>query len=150
MNQEAPSVLIEEIANLRENVDMYLSYIQSTVSEKIEIGHEMPAQIRVFSAQFHTLASRLDDYAGTSDPGNQIIELSELRIRENIFWSNPNGQLPLKNIVCAIINGRNISDLQSLQFKFGKEIIQQIFDRHYKGKHRYDTLIKGIIYGSYL
>lgn len=140
--------LIKEISALRENIDTYLSYVQNTISENIKIDNEVPIQIRSFMNKFYTLSDKLDDYIGTFDVGNQIIELSELHLKENIFWSNPNGKLPLKNIVSAIINGRNISDLQALQFKFGKEIISQIFDRHYKGKHRYSTLIKGIIYGS--
>lgn len=59
--------------------------------------------------------------------GNKVVSLESLRIRENVFWSNPKGSLPLKNIVAAVVGGRNISDLLSLKKKFGDKVICNIY-----------------------
>lgn len=54
-----------------------------------------------------------------------LIELSSLKIRENVFWSNPGGKLPLKNIVAAVAAGKNLSDFLHLKKKYGhKKVIE--------------------------
>jgi soluble cytochrome b562 len=140
--------LIEEISNLRNSVDIHLSHIQNTVAENNPIGNEIPAQIRAFRNQFDLLAQQLDEYSGTFDHGNIIVAVNTLGLENNVFWSNRNGELPLKTVLACVVDGRFKSDLMTLQIKFGDEIIREVFDRHYQGELKHDHLIKHIIYGK--
>lgn len=69
-----------------------------------------------------------------NDTGDKVVFLASLKIRENVFWSNPKGSLPLKNVVAAVVVGRNISDLISLKKTFGDKAVRKIYMEMSDGK----------------
>lgn len=57
--------LIDEIAELRENVDMYLYHVGALVNENEKIGVEVIGQLVSFSDHFKELAKEIDAYRRT-------------------------------------------------------------------------------------
>lgn len=60
---------------------------------------------------------------------DKLISIKSLKLKENVFWSNPNGELPLKNILAAVVVGRNVSDLVALKKRFGSRKIRKVYSQ---------------------
>ena len=49
------------------------------------------------------------------------------KLSSNLFWSNPNGDIPINNVISAIINKEAISDLDFVRFNFGDDRVIEVF-----------------------
>jgi hypothetical protein len=49
------------------------------------------------------------------------------KLSSNLFWSNPNGNIPVNNVICAIIENEAISDLDFVRFNFGDDRVIEVF-----------------------
>lgn len=49
------------------------------------------------------------------------------KLSSNLFWSNPNGNIPVDNVISAIINKEAISDLDFVRFNFGDDKVIEVF-----------------------
>jgi hypothetical protein len=49
------------------------------------------------------------------------------KLSSNLFWSNPNGSVPVDNVISAIINKEAISDLDFVRFNFGDDRVIEVF-----------------------
>lgn len=49
------------------------------------------------------------------------------KLSSNLFWSNPNGSIPVDNVISAIINKEAISDLDFARFNFGDDKVIEVF-----------------------
>jgi len=54
-------------------------------------------------------------------------KLLKSKLSSNLFWSNPNGNIPIENIIAAIINKEAISDLDFVRFNFGDDKVIEVF-----------------------
>jgi hypothetical protein len=49
------------------------------------------------------------------------------KLSSNLFWSNPNGNIPVDNVIASIINKEAISDLDFVRFNFGDDKVIEVF-----------------------
>lgn len=49
------------------------------------------------------------------------------KLSSNLFWSNPNGNIPVNNVISAIIENEAISDLDFVRFNFGDDRVIEVF-----------------------
>ncbi len=61
--------LIDEIAELRENIDMYLFHVKSLLMGGDEIGAEVIGQMRSFAEHFNDLSDDLESLDPNYDEG---------------------------------------------------------------------------------
>lgn len=54
-------------------------------------------------------------------------KLLKSKLSSNLFWSNPNGNIPVDNVIAAIINKEAISDLDFVRFNFGDDRVIEVF-----------------------
>lgn len=54
-------------------------------------------------------------------------KLLKAKLSSNLFWSNPNGNIPVDNVISAIINKEAISDLDFVRFNFGDDKVIEVF-----------------------
>ncbi len=54
-------------------------------------------------------------------------KLLKSKLSSNLFWSNPNGNIPVDNVICSIINKEAISDLDFVRFNFGDDRVIEVF-----------------------
>ena len=54
-------------------------------------------------------------------------KLLKAKLSSNLFWSNPNGSIPVDNVISAIINKEAISDLDFVRFNFGDDRVIEVF-----------------------
>ena len=54
-------------------------------------------------------------------------KLLKSKLSSNLFWSNPNGAIPVDNVISAIINKEAISDLDFVRFNFGDDRVIEVF-----------------------
>ena len=54
-------------------------------------------------------------------------KLLKSKLSLNLFWSNPNGSIPVDNVISAIINKEAISDLDFVRFNFGDDKVIEVF-----------------------
>jgi hypothetical protein len=54
-------------------------------------------------------------------------KLLKSKLSSNLFWSNPNGNIPIDNVITAIINQEAISDLDFVRFNFGDDRVIEVF-----------------------
>ncbi len=54
-------------------------------------------------------------------------KLLKSKLSSNLFWSNPNGKIPVDNVISAIINREAISDLDFVRFNFGDDKVIEVF-----------------------
>ena len=58
---------------------------------------------------------------------NISAKLLKSKLSSNLFWSNPNGSIPVDNVIVAIIKKEAISDLDFVRFNFGDERVIEVF-----------------------
>jgi len=49
------------------------------------------------------------------------------KLSSNLFWSNPNGNISVNNVISAIIDKEAISDLDFVRFNFGDDRVIEVF-----------------------
>lgn len=54
-------------------------------------------------------------------------KLLKSKLSSNLFWSNPNGSIPVENVISAIIKKEAISDLDFVRFNFGDDRVIEVF-----------------------
>ena len=54
-------------------------------------------------------------------------KLLKSKLSSNLFWSNPNGNIPVDNVISAIIKKEAISDLDFVRFNFGDDKVIEVF-----------------------
>lgn len=54
-------------------------------------------------------------------------KLLKAKLSSNLFWSNPNGNISVDNVISAIINKEAISDLDFVRFNFGDDKVIEVF-----------------------
>ena len=54
-------------------------------------------------------------------------KLLKSKLSSNLFWSNPNGNIPVDNVIVSIINKEAISDLDFVRFNFGDDKVIEVF-----------------------
>jgi len=54
-------------------------------------------------------------------------KLLKSKLSSNLFWSNPDGNIPVDNVIAAIINKEAISDLDFVRFNFGDDRVIKVF-----------------------
>ena len=64
--------------------------------------------------------------------GNKMIRIDKYPCFRHLFWSNPHGEVPLRNLVACVIErdeGINIGRVKRL---FGIEIILDVYKKEFK------------------
>lgn len=54
-------------------------------------------------------------------------KLLKSRLSSNLFWSNPNGKIPVDNVIYSLIKNDAISDLDFVRFNYGDERVIKVF-----------------------
>lgn len=54
-------------------------------------------------------------------------KLLKAKLSSNLFWSNPNGDIPISNVISALIDKEAISDLDFVRFNFGDDKVIEVF-----------------------
>ena len=62
---------------------------------------------------------------------NISAKLLKSKLSSNLFWSNPNGSIPVDNVIVAIIKKEAISDLDFVRFNFGDERVIEVFLKNF-------------------
>jgi hypothetical protein len=62
----------------------------------------------------------------------------------NLFWSNPNGNISIESIICAIIENNALSDLDFARFSFGDNRVIEVFLKNFNIHSR--PIIRDILY----
>ena len=52
-------------------------------------------------------------------------------LSSNLFWSNPNGEIPIENLISAIIKNNALSDLDFARFSFGDNKVIEVFLKNF-------------------
>ena len=65
------------------------------------------------------------------------------RLHRDLFWSNPNGTIPVENVLYKIIDGGSLSDLDFARFNFGDEKVIEVFLRNFNINEK--TMIRNIL-----
>ena len=60
-------------------------------------------------------------------PSSSCKKLLKAKLSSNLFWSNPNGQIPVDNVISAIIDKEAIADLDFVRFNFGDDRVIEVF-----------------------
>lgn len=51
---------------------------------------------------------------------------SSIHASKNLFWSNPNGYIPIKNIIASVIKNGSIDDINSIIYRFGEHRVIEV------------------------
>ncbi len=49
------------------------------------------------------------------------------KLHKNLFWSNPNGMIPIETVLYKILDGGSLSDLDFARFNFGDQKVIEVF-----------------------
>ena len=71
-------------------------------------------------------------------------KLLKSKLSSNLFWSNPNGNIPVDNVISAIINKEAISDLDFVRFNFGDDKVIEVFLQNFNVN--YKPMIRDILH----
>ncbi len=71
-------------------------------------------------------------------------KLLKSKLSSNLFWSNPNGNIPVDNVISAIINKEAISDLDFVRFNFGDNKVIEVFLQNFNINEK--PLIRDILH----
>jgi len=53
-------------------------------------------------------------------------------LSSNLFWSNPTGNIPIDNVISALIKAEAISDLDFVRFNYGDNRVIEVFLKNFK------------------
>ncbi len=53
------------------------------------------------------------------------------KLHKNLFWSNPNGMIPIENVISKIISEGSLSDLDFARFNFGDDRVIEVFLKYF-------------------
>jgi len=63
--------------------------------------------------------------------GKVKVDLLKYRLSENLFWSNPNGKIPVENIIAIVLDRNSINDLDIMCFSFGDNKVKEVFLKYF-------------------
>lgn len=53
------------------------------------------------------------------------------RLSRNLFWSNPDGKIPVENLIAAILDKGSLDDLDVVRYSFGDDKVKEVFLKHF-------------------
>jgi hypothetical protein len=77
---------------------------------------------------------------------DKMLAIASIRMQENLFWSNPGGEVLLSSVICKIIKNNNFSDLMAIKKQVGSKMIRFVFENIYKGGS--NDVTRKIIYSA--
>jgi hypothetical protein len=59
------------------------------------------------------------------------VKAGSVHVSKNIFWSNPNGYIPVPNVIASVIEKGSMDDINNLRYRFGDHKIVEVFLKHF-------------------
>ena len=75
------------------------------------------------------------------------VAVKSLRLSRNLFWSNPDGYVPVGNLIAAVIEKGSSDDIDSIRYRYGDNKVIEVLLKHFnlnEPKYKRVSLVLGV------